>query len=107
MAGGALRRGDPGWYRAKRSGERGFRMGRFEGKVAVVTGGARGQGRSHARGLSAEGAPVAGWGIANGSTTRPAFRMARAEAPKEPARLIKEGGGGCLPVTVDLRDSSQ
>ncbi|MBB4781558.1 glucose 1-dehydrogenase [Streptomyces rapamycinicus] len=32
---------------------------RFEGKVAIVTGGARGMGASHARGLAAEGARVA------------------------------------------------
>jgi len=82
-------------------------MGRFEGKVAVVTGGARGQGRSHALALSAEGARVAVWDIANGSTTKPAFRMASAEDLQETARLIKEAGGECLPIAVDLRDSSQ
>lgn len=32
---------------------------RFEGKVAIVTGGARGMGASHVRGLAAEGAKVA------------------------------------------------
>ena len=78
-------------------------MGRFDGKVAVVTGGARGQGRSHALALSAEGARVAVWDIANGSTTRPAFRMASAEDLQETARLIKEAGGECLPIAVDLR----
>jgi NAD(P)-dependent dehydrogenase (short-subunit alcohol dehydrogenase family) len=34
-------------------------VGRFEGKVAFVTGGARGQGRSHAVNLAREGADVA------------------------------------------------
>ncbi|ORB76640.1 hypothetical protein [Mycobacterium timonense] len=33
-------------------------MGKFEGKVAFVTGGARGQGRAHAAKLSAEGADI-------------------------------------------------
>ncbi|WP_447925345.1 glucose 1-dehydrogenase [Georgenia muralis] len=33
-------------------------MGRFEGKVALVSGGARGMGESHVRGLAAEGARV-------------------------------------------------
>jgi len=82
-------------------------MGRFEGKVAVVTGGARGQGRSHALALAAEGARVAVWDIANGSATNPAFRMASAEDLQETARLLKEAGGECLPIAVDLRDSRQ
>ena len=34
-------------------------MGALEGRVAFVTGGARGQGRAHARALAAEGALVA------------------------------------------------
>ncbi|MHB1065212.1 MAG: SDR family oxidoreductase [Georgenia sp.] len=34
-------------------------MGRFDGKVALVSGGARGMGESHVRGLVAEGARVA------------------------------------------------
>ena len=34
-------------------------MGRFDGRVAVVTGAARGQGRAHAVALAREGADVA------------------------------------------------
>src|SRR5882757_2698634 len=34
-------------------------MGKLDGRVAVITGGARGQGRSHARTLAAEGADIA------------------------------------------------
>ena len=33
-------------------------MGRVEGKVALITGAARGQGRSHARRLAEEGADI-------------------------------------------------
>jgi (+)-trans-carveol dehydrogenase len=33
-------------------------MGKLDGKVALITGGARGQGRSHARTLAAEGAEI-------------------------------------------------
>jgi NAD(P)-dependent dehydrogenase (short-subunit alcohol dehydrogenase family) len=34
-------------------------MGRFDGKVVLITGGARGQGRSHAVRFARDGAPLA------------------------------------------------
>jgi NAD(P)-dependent dehydrogenase (short-subunit alcohol dehydrogenase family) len=82
-------------------------MARFEDKVAVITGGARGQGRSHAVALAREGAKVAIWDIANGQTQNPPYRMASADDLEETARLVKEAGGEVLPVTVDLRDGAQ
>jgi NAD(P)-dependent dehydrogenase (short-subunit alcohol dehydrogenase family) len=82
-------------------------MARFEDKVAVITGGARGQGRSHAVALAREGAKVALWDIANGQTQNPPYRMASADDLEETARLVKEAGGEVLPVTVDLRDGTQ
>lgn len=82
-------------------------MGKFDGKVAVVTGGARGQGRSHACALAAEGAKVAVWDVANGQNQRPPYRMASATDLKETVRLIEDAGGDVLPFTVDLRDGEQ
>jgi (+)-trans-carveol dehydrogenase len=82
-------------------------MGRFDDKVAVITGGARGQGRSHALALAREGARVAVWDIANGSTANPPFRMASRDDLDETARLVKDVGGEVLPVVVDVRDSGQ
>jgi NAD(P)-dependent dehydrogenase (short-subunit alcohol dehydrogenase family) len=38
-------------------------MGRVEGKVALITGAARGQGRSHAQLLAAEGADIIAGGF--------------------------------------------
>ena len=82
-------------------------MTRFQDKVAVITGGARGQGRSHAVALGGEGAKVALWDIANGQSQNPPFRMASAEDLQETARMVKEAGGEALPVSVDLRDGAQ
>lgn len=82
-------------------------MGKFDGRVAVVTGGARGQGRSHACALAAEGARVAIWDIANGQNERPPYRMASATDLKETVRLIEADGGEALPVQVDLRDGAE
>lgn len=82
-------------------------MGRFDGKIVVVTGGARGQGRSHAIALAAEGAKVAVWDIANGQNERPPYRMASAPDMDETVKLIQEVGGEVLPVTVDLREGEQ
>ncbi len=82
-------------------------MGKFDGKVAVITGGARGQGRSHAVALAREGCRVALWDIANDATTNPPYRMASRDDLDETVRLVKDVGGEALPVTVDVRDSAQ
>ncbi|MEO6124231.1 MAG: SDR family oxidoreductase [Ilumatobacteraceae bacterium] len=79
-------------------------MGKFDDKVVVITGGARGQGRSHARALAAEGARIALWDLANGQNARPPYRMASAEDMAETVRLVEQVGGKVLPVAFDLRD---
>ena len=79
-------------------------MGKFDDKVVVITGGARGQGRSHARALAAEGARIAIWDLANGQNTRPPYRMASADDMAETVRLVEQVGGKVLPVALDLRD---
>jgi (+)-trans-carveol dehydrogenase len=46
-------------------------MGRVDGKVALITGAARGQGRSHARRLAEEGADIIALDIAAPVATVP------------------------------------
>ncbi|KJE19293.1 hypothetical protein FF36_06433 [Frankia torreyi] len=49
-------------------------MGKFDGRVAYITGVARGQGRSHALRLAEEGADIEQW-------LRPVDRLGRAYLP--------------------------
>jgi len=78
---------------------------KLEGRVAVVTGGARGQGRAHALALAAAGCDVAVWDIADpaAAPTVPYPLSARADLD-ETVRLV-EGTTGqrCLPVVADVR----
>jgi NAD(P)-dependent dehydrogenase (short-subunit alcohol dehydrogenase family) len=64
-------------------------MGRLDGKVAIVTGGARGQGAGVAQAFASEGAAVALWDVLDG----PGAAVAAA---------IEAGGGRALFVHCDL-----
>lgn len=81
-------------------------MGKFDDKVAVISGGARGQGRSHALALAREGARVALWDVANGQSERPPYRMASADDLAETVKQVEQVGGKALPIAADLRDAA-
>jgi SDR family mycofactocin-dependent oxidoreductase len=82
-------------------------MGRFDGKVAFVTGGARGQGRSHALHLAREGASVAVCDIAADIDTVP-YPLGTPDDLEETGRLLGEAGHGqLLTLTADVRDTEQ
>lgn len=77
-------------------------MGALEGRVAFITGGARGQGRSHALALAAEGANVV---IAD--APRPmnlTYPLATDDDLRATAKEVEELGGLCLPLALDVRD---
>jgi SDR family mycofactocin-dependent oxidoreductase len=80
-------------------------MGRLTGKVAVITGGARGQGRSHAVTLAAQGADVVVCDVP-GDIKTIEYAMATAEDLAETVRLVKAEGRRCVPVEADLRDTA-
>lgn len=77
--------------------------GRVEGKVALVTGAARGQGRSHAVNLAAEGADIIAVDICR---TLPGLRyeLGTAEDLAETAELVKATGGRIVCREADTRD---
>ena len=78
-------------------------MGRVEGKVAFITGAARGQGRSHAIHLAEEGADIIAVDICEDITSNE-YPLARPEDLDETARLVEKKGRRIVSVRADVRD---
>lgn len=80
-------------------------MGRVEGKVALITGAARGQGRSHAVRLAEEGADIVAI-----DACRPVpyvtYPMPGPDDLRETARLVEQLDRRCLVHQVDVRDTA-
>lgn len=78
---------------------------RLNGKVAFVTGAARGQGRSHALTLADEGADLILL-----DSVRPidqvSYAMPEHADLKETARLVEERGRKAVVIEADVRDES-
>jgi SDR family mycofactocin-dependent oxidoreductase len=81
-------------------------MARFEERVALVTGAARGQGRSHAVGLAREGASVALLDILDDVATVPYALSDEDEAERTRAE-VERLGARCITIRADVRDSAQ
>lgn len=81
-------------------------MGLLEGKVAFVTGVARGQGRSHAVRLAKEGANVIGIDIAGPVTNHNGYRPATSQDMTETSELLSAAGPKFVLGTADVRDSA-
>jgi (+)-trans-carveol dehydrogenase len=78
-------------------------MGRVEGKVAFVTGAARGQGRSHALRLASEGADIVAIDICEDIAGVP-FPQATREDLQETATLVRALGRRIVAARADVRD---
>jgi (+)-trans-carveol dehydrogenase len=78
-------------------------MGRMDGKVAFVTGAARGQGRSHAVRLAQEGADIIAVDICRGFEASPA-PAATAEDLDITAGMVKDAGARVVTAEVDVRE---
>ena len=77
--------------------------GKLEGRVALVTGAARGQGRSHAVRLAREGADVVAIDICRQMANVP-FPMATSDDLKDTVRRIEELDRRVVAVEADVRD---
>jgi len=79
--------------------------GRMEGKVAFITGAARGQGRSHAVRLAEEGADIIAVDIcADIDTVTPYYRLATAEELAETVRAVEALDRRIVARRADVRD---
>lgn len=78
-------------------------MGRVEGKIALVTGAGRGQGRSHAVRLAQEGASVIALDIC-APVESVSYEMASREDLALTGELVREHGGRAHTAVVDVRD---
>jgi SDR family mycofactocin-dependent oxidoreductase len=81
-------------------------MGRLENKVALVTGAARGQGRSHAVRLAQEGAEIVALDICDQIDTVP-YRLAQPNDLDETAREVEKLDRRIVARQADVRDSAQ
>jgi len=78
-------------------------MGRLDGKVAFITGAARGQGRSHALRLAQEGADIIAIDIVDQMDTVP-YGMAQPEDLAETVRQVEALDRRIIATKADVRD---
>jgi SDR family mycofactocin-dependent oxidoreductase len=80
-------------------------MGSLDGRVALITGAARGQGRSHAELLAENGADIIGLDICSQFDTVH-YPMSTADDLEETVRLVEKTGRRMVAVEADVRDLS-
>ncbi|SEF18870.1 mycofactocin-coupled SDR family oxidoreductase [Jiangella alba] len=78
----------------------------LSGKVALISGAARGQGRSHALALSRAGARIVGFDLCE-QIPATKIPMSSPADLEETRKLVEAAGGEMLAVRADVRDSAQ
>jgi SDR family mycofactocin-dependent oxidoreductase len=81
-------------------------VGALDGQVAIVTGAARGQGRSHAVALASEGATVVVTDI-DASIDAVPYPLGTKDELDETVGLVEKAGAAGLALVADIRDSAQ
>lgn len=80
-------------------------MGKLDGKVAFITGGARGQGRAHATTMAREGADIAVLDICE-DLPYPRYALATRADLDETVRQVRAYGREVLGLIADVRNAS-
>jgi SDR family mycofactocin-dependent oxidoreductase len=81
-------------------------VGRLSGKTALITGGARGQGRSHAVTFAREGADIITCDVVSQVATVP-YPMSVPDDLDETVKLVEERDRRCVAMQADVRDTAQ
>lgn len=81
-------------------------MGSLDGRVALITGAARGQGRAHALALAAEGADIIA-ADAPSPMKDLSYPLGTESDLRDTVELVNALGRRCTPIAVDVRDSAQ
>jgi SDR family mycofactocin-dependent oxidoreductase len=81
-------------------------MGELDGRVALISGGARGQGRSHAIRLAQDGADIVVFDLVDQLASVP-YPMAVPADLDETVKLVEAEDRRCLGIVADVRDTAQ
>ncbi|MFV9502956.1 MAG: mycofactocin-coupled SDR family oxidoreductase [Oscillochloridaceae bacterium umkhey_bin13] len=80
-------------------------MGKLDGKVALITGGARGQGRSHALTMAREGASIVICDVCEQLPTV-SMPMSNEAEMAETVRMVEDLDRRCVAIKADVRDTA-
>ena len=80
-------------------------MGSLDGRVALITGAARGQGRAHAIAMGGAGADIAALDICH-DLPYPRYSLASSDDLAETVRQVQTLGRQALPLKADVRSAS-
>jgi (+)-trans-carveol dehydrogenase len=81
-------------------------MGRVQGKVALITGAARGQGRNHALKLAEQGADIIALDLCEDLATIP-YGLANQDDLDETAEGVEKAGRRVVAAKVDIREAEE